>query len=116
MGISFAPSMRQTSYSHGSRTSINSSLSPASSRFFNSATEISSSLIHGILQQVSGRGIAAHAFRRMRERPQDNPRKRNISFDAGLQFPERAPGLLFGWQRALSWLRESPAAARKRLS
>src|SRR5438128_11234758 len=45
MGISFAPSMRHTAYSHGSRTSTSRIFSPASSRFFNSAAVISSSVM-----------------------------------------------------------------------
>src|SRR5262249_13687366 len=45
--------MRHTSYSHGSRTSISTSFSPASSRFLSSAVVISSSLIEGNILSAS---------------------------------------------------------------
>src|SRR5882672_8788692 len=115
MGSSLAPSMRQVSYSQGSRTSISRSFSPASSFFFSSAGVISSSLI-GRTILPSGPGILADVFQKMRESLRGSLRKRSTSFDGRLPLRAHARALLFDWRIELFSPRGSAWAVRRRFS
>src|SRR6266568_8477999 len=64
-GTSFAPSIRQSWCSHGSRTSTKNNFSPRSSRAFTSAGAISNSSIYFPFQ-IGGRFFIKHEFLRAR--------------------------------------------------